>query len=516
MGGVRVTVERVYFFSGSGYVRFDVALNGVLPVYPLDIASQWPGLFGADIGAAVVWGDKVYFFRGGEYCRYDVAANVTDPGYPKPIGPNWPNVAGSGFENGIDAAVNWGNGKAYWFKRDLYIRKTAATESMDSGYPKPITGNWPGVAGTGFEHGIDDAINYGNDKVYWFKGDQYLRMDGATKSADPGYPKPIAGNWPGVYGSGIGAAVEWPVTTPTPPPPPSRFVRRSVWGLNAQGVWDPATLAYAQAVQLMQSRPISDPTSWAYQAAMHDSYSTAPAGAPWRQCQHASWYFLPWHRMYVYYFERIVRAAVASAGGPADFALPYWNYDAGGTSSSLPPPFREPTLPDGSANPLSLAAPQRAAGVAGGAGLTRTSSRLAMALTTFIGDSSVGFGGPRKTKSAAFDGVFGGLESLPHNTVHVQIGGTSPRPPHCGEALMTQPACAALDPIFWLHHCNIDRLWNHWLAQGGGRANPNESAWLDESWTFADETGALVGVTVAQVLSGATQLNYEYDDLPGV
>lgn len=81
---------------------------------------------------------------------------------------------------------------------------------------------------------------------------------------------------------------------------------------------------------------------------------------------------------------------------------------------------------------------------------------------------------------------------------------------------MTQPACAALDPIFWLHHCNIDRLWNHWLAQGGGRANPNESAWLDESWTFADETGALVSVTVAQVLSGATQLNYEYDDLPGV
>ena len=41
---------------------------------------------------------------------------------------------------------------------------------------------------------------------------------------------------------------------------------------------------------------------------------------------------------------------------------------------------------------------------------------------------------------------------------------------------MGDPLTAAQDPIFWLHHANIDRLWNHWLQQGGGRADPTDSA----------------------------------------
>ena len=28
------------------------------------------------------------------------------------------------------------------------------------------------------------------------------------------------------------------------------------------------------------------------------------------QCQHNTWYFLPWHRMYLYWFERIVRSII--------------------------------------------------------------------------------------------------------------------------------------------------------------------------------------------------------------
>lgn len=31
---------------------------------------------------------------------------------------------------------------------------------------------------------------------------------------------------------------------------------------------------------------------------------------------------------------------------------------------------------------------------------------------------------------------------------------------------------AAQDPVSWLHPTNIDRLWEGWLKQGGGRANP--------------------------------------------
>src|SRR5580704_386191 len=105
------------------------------------------------------------------------------------------------------------------------------------------------------------------------------------------------------------------------------FVRRAIWGLERRGPFDPITLAYAEAVRTMQARPITNPTSWAYQGAIHATYTPPPVGADWNQCQHASWFFLSWHRMYVYYFERIVRKAVEDAGGPADFAIPYWNYD---------------------------------------------------------------------------------------------------------------------------------------------------------------------------------------------
>ncbi|MQA16689.1 MAG: hypothetical protein GEV09_21915 [Pseudonocardiaceae bacterium] len=79
---------------------------------------------------------------------------------------------------------------------------------------------------------------------------------------------------------------------------------------------------------------------------------------------------------------------------------------------------------------------------------------------------------------------------------------------------MVDPRCAALDPIFWLHHANIDRLWNRWLALDNGSANPDETAWLDQSFTFRDETGAAVTLTGAQIVDSAEQLHYVYDDQP--
>src|SRR4051794_20166941 len=98
-------------------------------------------------------------------------------------------------------------------------------------------------------------------------------------------------------------------------------VRRDVWKLGTEAKpWHATLLAYAKAVKAMQARPLSDPTSWRYQAAIHGlAGATPPPGAPWNECQHGSWYFLPWHRMYLFEFERIVRSEVVRQGGSADW-----------------------------------------------------------------------------------------------------------------------------------------------------------------------------------------------------
>ena len=111
---------------------------------------------------------------------------------------------------------------------------------------------------------------------------------------------------------------------------------------------------YAKAVTAMKALPQADPRSWRYQAAIHGIDPLPPAMAGlWAECQHGSSFFLPWHRMYILNFERIVAQHVASLGGPADWALPYWNYTTLDIATlALPPAFRNAALPGGAANPL--------------------------------------------------------------------------------------------------------------------------------------------------------------------
>ena len=147
----------------------------------------------------------------------------------------------------------------------------------------------------------------------------------------------------------------------------------------------------------MQQLPASDPRSWDYQPAIHRAYLTKrPSGAPWGTGQNATWFFLPWHRMYLFAFENIVRSLLPEAEA-ADWALPFWDYSSGAPANALPPAFRVPTLPDAMRNPLFV--PARRASVNSGAALPSTVTDVATALaethftTTDLG-ASVGFGGP--------------------------------------------------------------------------------------------------------------------------
>lgn len=177
--------------------------------YPKSIANDWhdlPNSFQTNIDAAL-WRDdnkKVYLFKGSQYVR--LTDTTVDPGFPAPIAGNWQNMPAN-FANGIDAAV-WRkeNNRIYMFKGNEYVRLTGST--VDAGFPAPIAGNWHGLPAA-FTQGIDAAVwRESNDKIYLFKGSEYVRLTDTTM--DDGYPKPIAGNWKGLpasFTNGISAGL---------------------------------------------------------------------------------------------------------------------------------------------------------------------------------------------------------------------------------------------------------------------------------------------------------------------
>jgi tyrosinase len=209
--------------------------------------------------------------------------------------------------------------------------------------------------------------------------------------------------------------------------------------------------------------------------------------------------------MYLYYFERILRAA----GGDPNLALPYWNYSntANPDARRLPLPFRVPAT---AANPLFVSA--RSPAINGGGLMAASAVNFATAFmfTNFDSPTSgaLSFGGRRVTAPMHAGSGGGSLENTPHGAVHVQVGGSG--------GWMSSFEFAARDPIFWLHHANIDRLWRRWLDQGGGRANPTDAVWRTQLFTFFNEFGQAVTLSGQQVVDTARQLNYRYDEDPPI
>lgn len=310
------------------------------------------------------------------------------------------------------------------------------------------------------------------------------------------------------------------------------YTRNSVWA-NGGTFDDPLLYWYAKGVGVLQQRPIDNSTSWRFMAAIHgineprwQQYGYLRAGEPlpprdiqdvlWNQCQHQTWYFLPWHRGYVAALEALVRAAIVQLGGPGDWALPYWNYsdERQSRARELPPAFAQRQLPDGSDNPLFIV--QRYGDGTTPIVLPREDVALTALNTihyTGTGPTDPGFGGP-KTVFSHFGRTSGGLENRPHNFVHNDIGGSN----RDGPGLMSDPRLAALDPIFWLHHANIDRLWVVWLGMGKGRSNPDDPAWLTgpvpRRFVMPDVQGRFYEYSAKDVLdTTAPPLNYKYDDV---
>jgi tyrosinase len=284
---------------------------------------------------------------------------------------------------------------------------------------------------------------------------------------------------------------------------------------------------YARAVATMMEdgRFVGTPKSWLFQWYTHTVdptksmsgeierlYGNADPNDPnrllalamWNTCQtHGSnglpqdyRMFLPWHRMYLYYFERIIRAVLADDS----FTLPYWDYTTEG-KHGIPQPFRQPN------NNLygSLYRDNRnkgnqlgTANVNAGQPIDKNARGNPLNLSVL------------KERDYERRGVAGGfdytLDNELHGAVHVLVGDTTN---------MGRIPWAARDPIFWLHHCNIDRLWASWNK--GGRANPSGN-WLTQSFVFSDEKGKRVDAVVGDFVDTETIKvgPYKYDKLEPV
>jgi tyrosinase len=269
-------------------------------------------------------------------------------------------------------------------------------------------------------------------------------------------------------------------------------------------VRDPVRLAsLRRGIAVMKARKPSDPRSLFFQAAVHGvrpervtaAAQQDPAVAKvdqvrfWNRCPHyahtqsPSADFLPWHRAYLYYFERILRDAAGDDG----LSLPYWDYSSAPELAFIPAAFRDPE-PDAATgeptNPLYHA--ERAAGFgAGREPLTLAAVSLdALKKSSFFGPNQLG----GMWNGAA---VKGELDKIPHGRVHTGIGGG-----------MNDFRRAAFDPLFWVHHCNVDRLWAHWDKQPGKQWGdaPPASWFAEQPWWFHDVDGKPVNPPRAHFL----------------
>lgn len=274
-------------------------------------------------------------------------------------------------------------------------------------------------------------------------------------------------------------------------------VRRS---LHDMALDDPDLATYRDFVGIMQARDQNDPVSWLQYSLMHGRY-----GGGYRYCPHGDWYFLPWHREFVLMYERAARALT----GNAAFAMPYWDWTV---DRVMPQAFTDPTY-KGKPNPLYVS------------GRTLNTSNWPLP-DAWVGADVLKnrvyaetnfqlFGTSKNPNQDSLDmawvvrggGVQGFLEGTPHNLIHNAIGAFMPS------------AGSPRDPIFFMHHGNIDRIWANWNALGRSNTadmSPTDrNLWLNMYFdkNYISPTGALYGA-YPRDLQDTRALGYTYPGLP--
>jgi hypothetical protein len=89
------------------------------------------------------------------------------------------------------------------------------------------------------------------------------------------------------------------------------------------------------------------------------------------------------------------------------------------------------------------------------------------------------------------------LDINPHFITHIALGGD-----------MADFATVGGDPLFYLHHANLDRIWESWNRLG--HTNPTDTKYLNRTFAYGDRSGKRVDLPV-RAGDRTAQLGYEYD-----
>ena len=289
-------------------------------------------------------------------------------------------------------------------------------------------------------------------------------------------------------------------------------IRKSVTNLTAA-----EKAAFVQGVKTLKANGRYD----AYVHMHHHSMERAtpapgePANPATRNAAHRGPAFLPWHREYILRFEQELQGVL----GDANFGLPSWDWAADAALTNPIDPVQAVVWRDDfmgwQGDPVTSGPFRQGEWVTVSSGnLIRqfgtnvpslpTQAQVNAALETAIYDTP-----PWHSASASsFRNLLEGWQPAGgphlHNRVHVWVGGSM------------LPDTSPDDPVFFLHHCNVDRIWALWqtcnpqvpyaptndvaTAPPGHRLNDQMFPWTNPG-----------DRTIADLLE-ITALGYSYDD----
>jgi hypothetical protein len=335
---------------------------------------------------------------------------------------------------------------------------------------------------------------------------------------------------------------------------PAQAAKFRRWEISDPGMPPRVLDSYKKGIREMLNRPATDPRNWYRNAFLHVF-----------DCPHQNWWFLVWHRAYLGWLEAIIR----QFSGDTEFALPYWDWTKtprvpAAMFDDVLDPNNAAFIPTFNTFKAQFDAPVTALfatfspaqkGVLAQRGLSSTADfwsavaaasagmffeqpeargltlaspnldqttratvslptiRSALRTANFAGSENgtdaAGFSSA-KASSHNDQSREGILESQPHDNVHGAMGGPA------GNAFMVS-FLSPVDPIFFLHHANLDRLWDVWTRRQAALGRPtlpqgaDLTTWSSEQFLFfSDSSGQPVSKTIAGDYAAMSVFDYDY------